>query len=197
MKRLALCMCFIYVPLEAKVLEDQGTTFAIREESLLSVLERRLASVRTSGRWSALEEDFKKRVVERVWDPVPVAGVSKTREARQFYYDPSFTVQEDIKDVQGRLIQARGKKFNPLEVVSWGEPLLLIQGDDAAQVSWALAQQGKITLVTGSPLRLQESHQRSFYFDQGGTIVKRFHIRQVPARIIQAGKKLLIEEIVP
>lgn len=187
--------------LEAKTFGDIGQSFEISEESFLIMIQRRVQQARAAGKLDALEEDIKKRVKERVLNPLPVKGLQKTQEERSYYFDPSITVENDIRDHKGTLIHAKGTTVNPLKTFSWGSPLLLIDGSDADQVSWALAysrvQLGKIVLVKGSPIKLYRQTGHRFYFDQGGKITEKFQINQVPACISQAGLKLLIEEIKP
>lgn len=181
--------------LQAKDFGTRAQTFEIREESFLEMINRRLQKLKESGEMVSLEESVKKRVRERINRPTPVAGISKATENRVHYFDPTLVVENDIRDHKGRLIHAKGTKINPLETISWGTPILLIDGDDETQVIWALQQSGKITLINGAPLQLEETHKRPFYFDQAGILTKKFNIRQVPARISQEGKRLLIEEI--
>lgn len=190
-------MTFLCLPLgiEAKTFPDQGTVFEIKEESLLEVIKRRLQEFFKEAKGEEFKLGLQKRAKERILNPFPVKGLHKTRVPRRFYYDPTIEVETDIKDAKGRLIHARGTRVNPLEVVSWGDPLLLIDGSDEEQVLWALKQKGKITCVKGSPIRLMEAYQRRFYFDQGGVISKKFKISQVPARVTQEKKRLLIEEV--
>lgn len=64
-------------------------------------------------------------------------------------------------------------------------------------MTWALQQEGKIILVQSSPLELEKQHHVSFYFDQGGTLTTKFGIDQVPARVSQQSKTLLIEMMPP
>ena len=52
----------------------------------------------------------------------------------------------------------------------------------------------KLILVGGAPLELMKARQRRFYFDQGGTLVKHFGIRAVPATVEQQGRALIITE---
>ena len=75
--------------------------------------------------------------------------------------------------------------------------LLFVDGDDAAQLTWALRQSpgAKLILVNGAPLELMKARQRRFYFDQGGKLVARFGIGAVPARVRQHGRLLEISEI--
>jgi len=57
------------------------------------------------------------------------------------------------------------------------------------------AADAKLILVKGAPLDLMRARQRRFYFDQGGTLVKRFGIRAVPAIVEQQGRILLVREV--
>ena len=181
-----------------KSFSDLGTTFDIEEESFLTMIQRRVETARIDGKLEALEEEIKSRVKERVMTPVPVSGLHKTQEERSWYFDPSLTLDHDIRDHKSNLIQPKGTQVNPLDVVSWRHPMVLIDGSDEEQVSWAISQVqegGKIVLVKGSPIKLFRKTGQRFYFDQSGKITQRFQIKQIPARITQAGKKLLIEEV--
>jgi conjugal transfer pilus assembly protein TraW len=40
-----------------------------------------------------------------------------------------------------------------------------------------------------------KARQRRFYFDQGGTLVKHFGIRAVPATVEQQGRILIVKEL--
>ena len=77
--------------------------------------------------------------------------------------------------------------------------LVFVDGDDPAQLAWATrrykATDAKLILVRGAPLELMRARQRRFYFDQGGTLVKHFGIRAVPATVEQQGRFLIISEV--
>ncbi len=194
-KRYTFLAFLISTSIEAKTFADIGHSFEISEESFLTMIQRRVQQATADGKLEAMEEDIKKRVKKRVLNPLPVEGFHKTQEERSYHFDPSITVENDIRDHKGVLIHAKGARVNPLKTFSWGMPLLLIDGSDQGQVSWALAQSGKVVLVKGSPIELYRQTGHRFYFDQGGKIIEKFQIRQVPARISQDGLKLLIQEI--
>ena len=191
--------------LEAKTFEDLGHSFEIEEESFLTMIQRRVEEARIEGKLEAIEEDVKKRVKERVMNPVPVFALQKTTQERSWYFDPSITLATDIRDHKSRLVYPKGTKVNPLHKLSWGEPLILIDGSDEEQISWAINHvkeqgegaepRGKIVLTKGSPIQISRQTGQRFYFDQGGAITKKFQIKQVPARITQDGDKLLVEEL--
>jgi conjugal transfer pilus assembly protein TraW len=192
---LILLACHLRV--SAKDLGTYGTTFAIEERSMLIMLEERLRQAEANGKLASLQQQMQDRVQQKVLHSTPVPGLQPTQTPRSYFYDPTITVQEDLKDHQGRVFHKAGTRLNPLKYVSWSNPLLLINGDDAEQMQWALAQNDnpKIVLTAGSPIELMRQTGARLYFDQGGLIVKKFEITQVPCRISQQGDKLLIEKL--
>ncbi|ARN84773.1 type-F conjugative transfer system protein TraW [Candidatus Nucleicultrix amoebiphila] len=197
MKKLTFCLLFLSSSVHAKDLGIQGTTFEIRERNLLEVIQTRLKGLETEGKLDDLQKDIQQRVSYKALNPTRLNSVHRTSEERSYLYDPTLIVEEDIKDHRGRIIHQKGTHINPLDMVSWGVPLVLLDGDDKEQIHWALKnhKDAKLVLIAGKPLDLSERHKKRFYFDQGGMLIKKFKIQQVPARISQKGKHLLIEEV--
>lgn len=187
----------------AEHLGTYGETFEISEEDLLSQIKRRLTEMRGSGELDRLEQEFADRAKAKIRRPVPVRGISHTMEPRSWTYDPSWTLPEDIRDIEGRLVIAAGQTVNPLDAVRMRTPLLLIDGDEGPQVDWAVRQSEispwgvKIILVNGAPFELEKTIQQPVYFDQEGLITTKFAIRNVPAKISQSGRLLQVEEVMP
>lgn len=197
MKKLTFCLLFLSTSVQAKDLGVQGTTFEIRERNLLSVIQTRLKGLETEGKLDDLQKDIQQRVSYKALNPTRLNSVHRASEARSYLYDPSIRVEEDIKDHNGRIIHQKGTHVNPLDMVSWGVPLVLLDGDDKEQIHWALKhhKDAKLVLIAGKPLDLSEQHNKRFYFDQGGVLIKKLKIQQVPVVISQKEKHLLIEEI--
>ena len=172
----------------------RGQVFPIQEHSLLDVIQERLALAQKSGKLKLLQQQFKRRVQEKIAHPLPVKGITPTTEPRTFYFDPILINQKDIKDHLGRVVVPAGKKVNPLETFSWGEPLLFIDGDSLQQITWAQKQTGHLVLVKGRPLTLNRSLGTWVYFDQAGQLCRKLGIKHVPARVSQDGMRLKIEE---
>jgi conjugal transfer pilus assembly protein TraW len=188
---------FLGCPSQSKDFGVCGTTFEIAENNLLQVIESRLLAFDKSGKLEEHQKEISKRVEQSIQRPFVVSGVSRTQEPRSYTYDPTLTVEEDIRDHQGNMIAQRGLRINPLNYVSWGIPLLLIDGDDQDQIQMALSSEAKLILVKGAPIQLENQLNRPVFFDQGGRIVKKFGIKQVPCRISQAGDVLFVEELEP
>lgn len=195
MKLNHILLIFCVLPCGAKDLGIIGTTFEIVEKSLLKVIEEQLQELHVSGKLEELEKELQERVLQSIDRPHAVEGLQKATIYQSRDYDPSFVLDKDIKDHEGNLIATSGTKYNPLDYHSFGKQLLLIDGDDISQVVWALNQEGKIVLTKGAPLQLTKEHKRTFFFDQGGLLVKKFDVSKVPVRISQKDKVLKIEEI--
>ena len=200
MKRCSLLLASLAIssPVAARDYGQQGAVWAIAEPDLLTQIHARLTQLERTGETAKLNEELKRRTIARVNRPEPVAGLAAASAERSWRFDPTITVERDIADDKGRVIVAAGTRVNPLDTVPLRAPLVFLDGDEPGQIAWALRRYGasraKLILVKGAPLELMKSRQRRFYFDQGGTLVKRFGIRAVPASVEQQGRVLVITE---
>lgn len=178
-----------------------GPTYGIAEPHLLNFIEQRLRDKERSGELQRLTQEARARSIDAVRQPQAVPGLRITETARTFFIDPSFTLDRNIVDAQGRLLFAAGTRKNPLDVVSMSKRLLFFDARDRRQVVQArefIARfDGKVKpiLTGGSYLELMKAWQVPVYFDQQGTLTRRFGIRQVPALVSQEGKRLRIDEV--
>ncbi|MFN3946079.1 MAG: type-F conjugative transfer system protein TraW [Allosphingosinicella sp.] len=185
-------------PALARDYGQQGTVWPIVEPDLLAQIHARLTRLEKTGETARLNQELKRRTIARVNRPEPVAGVDPASATRSWRFDPTITVERNIADDKGRVIIAAGTRVNPLDTVPLRAPLVFLDGDDPAQLAWATrrfaATRAKLILVRGAPLELMKARQRRFYFDQGGSLVKHFGIRAVPATVEQEGRILLVTE---
>lgn len=173
----------------------QGTTYPVIEESLLEHLQHQLSALPPETlqlKQLEVQERFKQSVV----NPNPVSGIHKTSGFRTYAVDPTITLDKDILDHQGHIIAARGSTVNPLTTVQLKSSLLIFDGTDPEQVTWAETQgdRTKWIIIKGRTFDLMKQHERAVYFDQGGAICRQFKIVAVPAVIRQNGHLLEIEE---
>ncbi|WP_010303971.1 type-F conjugative transfer system protein TraW [Candidatus Odyssella thessalonicensis] len=183
-----LLACHISCP--AKDLGCFGATFPIAEESLLQVLESKLTQMYQSGQLEIHQKQLQERMSHKALNPLAVPGLRRAQEAKTFLYDPSITVPYDLKDQDGRIFHGAGTRVNPLTTHRLTKPLLFFNGEDPDQVAWALSRhqkdpRSKLILVQGSPFHLSQTHELRFYFDQGGALIKKLGIREVPALVTQ------------
>lgn len=178
-----------------------GPTYEIAEPHLLAFIEQRLREKERSGELQRLAEAAPARGIDTVRQPPPVEGLRTTERPRTFYVDPSFTLDRNITDPLGRLMFAAGTRKNPLEVVSLSRHLLFFDARDPRQVKHARELNGRYAgrikpiLTGGSYLDLMKAWRVPVYYDQSGTLTRRFGIRQVPALVSQEGLRLRIDEL--
>lgn len=178
-----------------------GPTYEIAEPHLLAFIEQRLREKERSGELQRLAEAARARGIDTVRQPPPVEGLRTTERPRTFYVDPSFTLDRNITDPQGRLMFAAGTRKNPLEVVSLSRHLLFFDARDPRQVKHARELSGRYAgrikpiLTGGSYLDLMKAWRVPVYYDQSGTLTRRFGIRQVPALVSQDGLRLRVDEL--
>jgi conjugal transfer pilus assembly protein TraW len=178
-----------------------GPTYEIAEPHLLAFVEQRLREKERSGELQRLAEAARARGIDTVRQPPPVEGLRTTERPRTFYVDPSFTLDRNITDPLGRLLFAAGTRKNPLEVVSLSRHLLFFDARDPRQVKHARELSGRYAgrikpiLTGGSYLDLMKAWRVPVYYDQAGTLTRRFGIRQVPALVSQDGLRLRIDEL--
>ncbi len=190
------------VTVTAQDLGALGKTYKIEEQDLLEFIKQRLLKFQKEGKIKAMQQAMRQRVVQQINYPEPVQGVNAATHAKTYYFDPTITVSQDIRDHQGRLIQAKGTKVNPLDIVSMNKILVFVQGSNGQQMTWAMNYKKKaklsvkIVLVNGPVIKLMKKHKIRIYYDQKGKLTQRFGISGVPALVYQEGKRIRIDEVV-
>lgn len=182
----------------AKDFGVQGEIAPIEEIDPRVLIQQKLKAMEDSGELQKRQDELKEQAKTAVKRPHKVEGITKATKTRVFEYDPTYTVQRDLKDHQGQVFARKGDKVNPLETVSMGSTWLFIDGDDETQVEWLKTQlnlgHSKVILVSGAPLDLSEALQVPVYFDQGGNLTSKLKIKHVPASVQQDGLTLKITE---
>lgn len=185
----------------AKDLGKHGATFKIAEEDIIEYIEKKLRALSDSGELEKHQQILQSRTKEKIVRPTPVSGLYKAEEDKTFYHDPTYILQENIKDHEGKIIHYAGEQINPLDTVSLTENLLFIDGDDKKQIDYLLHlitssdKAFKVILINGSPLSLEEELKLPIYFDQAGSITKKLRIERVPSLVEQDERLLKITEI--
>lgn len=195
------------VTLQAKDFGVRGKIAPIEEQDPIVLIQSKLKTMEERGELELHNRELQKKTRMAIERPKPVEGISKAKETRIFYYDPTYVVPEDIKDHTGKIIHPKGTRLNPLETVIFSQGLLFFDGDDANQVTFAketlkenpkenLKENSvKLILVKGAPLVLSEELKVPVYFDQSGLLTKKLGIYHVPALVTQESMRLRIEEI--
>ena len=198
---LLITSCFL-LSAHARDFGTHGTIFPITELDPVVLIQAKLTSLKESWELDNHFQAIRKKVKDSVLHPPPVKGITKATKPRVFYVDPTFIVEHDLKDHEGKLFGKKGTLINPLKTVSLSHTLLFFDGDDLEQKAWVEqhiktnpSKPIKLILITGAPLALSKELGVPVYFDQGGKITKKLGIRHVPALVNQDEYFLRIEEI--
>ena len=180
----------------AKQLGKLGDVWAIQEQNLLGLIEDRLKEHFSGKSEQEIKEEVIKRVTENTLRPMPTdlprAAINSERA-----FDPSYTVERDLSDHKGRVFAKKGTVVNPFSLYRFNQTLIFIDSDDEAQIKWAKGfkadtNERMIILTKGNLKEAGELLDEQIFFDQYGTLVKRFGIVSVPTVIDELkGKELL------
>ena len=183
----------------AAELGTYGDTWDIRERNLIAVLKDNLKQHFDGRSQADIEREMQKKAEDEAMRPPPVAGLTTGRETLSRLFDPSFTVQRDIADQNGVVFAHKGQVVNPFDVIPvFDETLYFIDADDDRQIAWVKQQvphttTSRVILVNGNVRDSAQALGSRVYFDQTGSITKKFGITQVPAEVKQApGQKLFL-----
>jgi len=202
-KTLIILVVFIGTPALAKDFGTRGHTYKIIEQPFLQMIDERLKKVDIEAERTKMEENAR----DRIHNPKPVDGILPSTKSRIFYYDPTFTLDEDVILPCGQILHKAGTKVNPLEHMQLNRRMFFVDSRQPEQVRWLKEQlnnplpeqvepvQDKIILVGGSPLKLKEELDAEVYYDQQGALSTKFGIKHSPAIVQQDGLLLRIEEI--
>jgi conjugal transfer pilus assembly protein TraW len=202
----------------AKDFGKQGTTFEIKEEGFVAMMQRKLKGVNLAEHEQKMKDLARKRVEE----PTAILGITRATKTISHSFDPSYVLDQDVFLPCGKLLYAIGTTVNPLDHMEWNGRIVFIDGRDSSQIAWVkdnylksksvndenLSNQNKdntantfassdtkIILTGGKPLELESEVGHPVYFDQFGELTSRFNIAHVPAIVEQDGKYLKVTEI--
>lgn len=188
--------------LYAKDLGTMGETFDMAEVDMLTWIHARLAQKSADGSLERFNQDLTATLKHYRRQPTPVKGLTLATEDAHFTLEPSVTVPSAITDTQGNVIVPAGTRVNPFERLGHAYPkrLAFFDGRDARQVAWAKRQQVqhpntlKLILVGGDLRQTHQTLKQKIWFDQGGYLSQKLHLRHVPALVSQEAMHWRIDE---
>jgi len=167
-----------------------GRTWPIAETDALSEIEGRAAHV----------PDMKSAFGQREnWSAMKAATLGIARADRNRTVVPFYTLDQDIRLPDGKLLYARGYSFNPLVYVSLPQRLIVVHPRDLA---WALRTARPadfILLAAGGPgdadaITLGERHGRALFLLEE-RVKARLGLTVAPVIVSQTGQKLVLTEV--
>lgn len=183
-----LIILMLFSSLQAVDYGSYGHTFLIEEQDILEYIKERISNPNP-------DEKLKLKEIQTISAPKEV-GLPQAKAYRCFFYDPTVTAHNEIKDNKGKIIVAKGAQYNPLKNFSLLNPLLFFDATKKCNLLWAEDIEGTWILTKGSPIDLEKKVGKPVYFDQFGSITQKLGIKAIPAKVSQEGNLLKIEEFV-
>ena len=178
-----------------------GETFPVREMSFLDFIEQQLKTMTANGALDSLEHEWQARADQSANRPTSI-GLPRTTVKRTYHYDPTVILTSAILNSKGGVLYPIGTRVNGLEQLTNYVPCwLFFNVDDKAQLRWAAKQsrhceRPKLILTGGAVRDAETALNAVIYFDQGGSLSRRFQLKAVPAIVTRDGNRLQISEIV-
>ncbi|SER14025.1 conjugal transfer pilus assembly protein TraW [Sphingobium sp. YR768] len=167
-----------------------GRTWPIAEPDALSEIEGRAAHV----------PDMKTAFGPRAgWSAMKAATLGIAQADRNRSVIPFYTLDQDIRLPDGKLLYAKGYSFNPLAYVSLPQRLIVVHPHDLA---WALrtARPADFILFAAGAAKdadamtLGERHGRALFLLEE-RVKARLGLTVAPVIVAQTGQKLVLTEV--
>ncbi len=169
-----------------------GRTWPIAETDAMSEIESRATHV----------PDMRQAYGPRSgWSAMKAAALGDAREDRQRTVVPFFTLDQEIKLPDGRVVYPRGFTFNPLAFVTLPQRLVVARPVDLAWALRTARSSDFILMAAGKPgdadaITLSERHGRSIFILEE-RVKQRLGLTVAPVVVTQAGQKLVLNEYGP
>ncbi len=201
-KCLLLLLAVLVIPTSyAAHLGAIGPIYPIGEESALTLIMKKLREKERNGELKKLQEQAIRRSMGSMTNMQPVAGIVTATARSQRIIDPTVTYTQALTTDNGQIVIPAGTTINPLDVMHLSKSLVFFDGRDPEQreavhkLIVRYQTKVKAILVAGSWLDMTKAWKTQVYYDQHGTLTKRFGIRAVPSVIRQQGNQLVLDEM--
>lgn len=201
MKKILLVWLLLSGSVMAANLGIYGPTYKVKEVDALDwIVNQRLPELEKNGEIDKMNAKLQKTSQYRIENPKGAKLPKATKKSRRTQ-SLIYTLPRDIKDAFNRILFKKGTIVKPEDVLpDSGKTLIFIDGEDLAQVNFALLELKKnklvkIVLVAGHPLELMRTHRINIYFDQHQKLIDRFDINALPAKVYRQKSELIIEEM--
>lgn len=162
-----------------------GPTEQIGEKSMLELIYERIAKVD----WRAKASEISERALRYDGFDIPTS-----KEDNSYYIDPSIVLADDIKDESGKVVFPAGTTVNPVDVIPLTGRYIFINGDDPAQVKFALADDYRMMiLVKGNVKKLMKGQTKRFFI-ANDMLIKKYAISAVPSIISQEQRYIRVDQ---
>lgn len=190
-----LCYCSMLASNELFL----GQTKDFAEKDMLILFKEHLVNNKDEiqKRTNLAREQMKEKA--KNYKPKGLIPLKPALEDRTFYPDLTYTLKEDIKDQNGKIIYAKGLKFNPAQYVKISYAIVVIDGTNPREIKWyknsdfdSIAY--RLLLSDGNYYELMQDIKKPVFY-LVPQIREALKIEKTPSIIKQVGQKIQVQEI--
>lgn len=191
----------ISLNLNAKIIEmnNGGTSYEVKEQDVVELFKKYIE--KNKDRLAKKLENAKKKAKERLKFYKPktlTSNLTRAQENKTFYPDTSYTLDKDIRDINGNVIYPKGYTFNPLNYMNLKLRYIVINFKNLEEVNWLKKMNyddinTMILLSDGNFIKANKTFGRQVYF-LTDKIIDRFNLEHTPSIVVQEGRRLKVQE---
>lgn len=179
-----------------------GVTYRIAEPDIVEEIQKRADGFD----WEKEKAKITARYETNMDGSKPLVTLPRVEVSREFFVDPSITVNEDVIGSDGKVAVPKGATVNPFSIMNFSKSFIAFDPSDAKQVLLAqrwTRERGPVMLLAthlpaptkGKPTLAQMMGQSVYPLSP--ELVERFGIVAVPSFVQQQGLLLRINEQKP
>ena len=182
----------------ASTVEDLGIvgkTYPVIEQDALSVMQQNAGKVDWRAYFSQKGEQYLKQ-----YRPSDLADLNVAKAPHVYTVDLTYTLEMDIPDGKGGILYPRGYTFNPLDYLNYPATIVVIDGNDEAQIRWFEdcafndKYSTRLLISQGSYVDLSRRLKRQVYY-LSKIVAERFKITATPSVVCQKGNMMEVTQI--
>ncbi len=199
LKTLTIASLFLITMYGETITIKDGKTYDFAEKDMVEEIGEHI--VKNKDKIEAKINQAKLEAKEKIANYKPkMTKLLPAKKNKTFYPDISYTVPEDIKGADGRVMYPKGYKFNPADYIKMSKSLVIIDGTNNLQVNWAKKNKYlddmsyTVLLSDGNPLQMQKIYKKPIYFADK-KLTDKFKIEKTPSLVKQVGNQIEVREI--
>lgn len=177
----------------------EGKTYDFAEKNAIADIQEHIKKNEKNIEAKISKTKIEQKSKARDWKPEQRKVTAATKN-KVFYPDMTYTVPEDIKDATGRIMYAKGFKFNPADYVHMQQEIVIIDANNKIELEWAKknnyldSAKYMVLLTDGNVFEITEEFKKPAYY-LTKEVADKFQIQKTPSIIKQIENKIKVSEI--
>lgn len=178
---------------------QEGKTYSFAEKNAIADIQEHIKKNEKNIEAKIAKIKIEQKSKARDWKPEQRKVIAATKN-KVFYPDMTYTVPEDIKDATGRIMYAKGFKFNPADYVHMQQEIVIINANNKIELEWAKknsyldSAKYMVLLTDGNAFEITEEFKKPAYY-LTKEVADKFQIQKTPSIIKQIENKIKVSEI--